>query len=418
MSHTAEAVHLGGRVLGAQRHVCGFFQNREQEYRTLLPFVQEGFERGEKAIHIVDPALRADHLGRLAAAGIDVVAAERRKQLAVLDWNETYLRERPFNRRAMAAIVEGLVQQAREDGFLRCRMIGHGEWALADTRPAQVDYEARMNETLPAHDDPVVCAYDRSLLDPRTMTDLLRAHPTVIVDGALLDNPCFQPPARFLARQRGRALTLLRDRFLAGLVAGAEEEALGILLDEGLGDDVPVPRAYLEVVQPALNEIGQLWQEKRLTEVQVHAAVDIVRTALARLRPLLPGRAPSEHSAVVACVEGELHDLGGRMVADFFEMAGFTVSFLGANVRTSCLEQLVSERPPRLLALSASTTASLGVLRRAITTVRRAAGRRVVIAVGGRALLDRPILARRFGADLHARDAGAAAAAARRLLEG
>jgi methanogenic corrinoid protein MtbC1 len=36
----------------------------------------------------------------------------------------------------------------------------------------------------------------------------------------------------------------------------------------------------------------------------------------------------------LACVEGELHEVGARMASDFLEMAGFDVRFLGANVPT------------------------------------------------------------------------------------
>src|SRR5438876_3566467 len=54
---------LAGGSLGPQPHVCAFFNSRDDEYRTLLPFVKEGLDRREKAIHIVDPVLRDEHLG-------------------------------------------------------------------------------------------------------------------------------------------------------------------------------------------------------------------------------------------------------------------------------------------------------------------------------------------------------------------
>ena len=44
---------FAGSVLDAQRHVCAFFHNPDEEYRVLLPFIKDGFERGEKAFHIV-----------------------------------------------------------------------------------------------------------------------------------------------------------------------------------------------------------------------------------------------------------------------------------------------------------------------------------------------------------------------------
>lgn len=417
MSFSSDTVHLAGRTVAPQQHVCAFFQTREQEYRTLLPFVQEGFERGEKAIHVVDPALRDDHMVRLATLGIDVAEAERRRQLEVFGWDQAYLFEGQFDRRVTSALFDTMLRQARVDGFPRSRVIGHGEWALPDHSAAQVEYEARMNDVLPAYDDPIVCAYDRRSLAAGTMTDLLRAHPTAIVDGALIDNPSYMPAARFVARLHGRPLIVLCDRFRTALLAGARPEALEILIDEALDADIPVPRLYLEVVQPALQEIGRLRQGKRISEVQVNVAVDIVETALTHLHQLLPTRAPGEHTVIVACVEGEQHDLGARMVAHFLEMVGFNVTFL-RSASIAELEQLIRERPPHLLALSATTTASLRTLQRTVAAVRRVAGKQVPIAVGGRAILERPTFFRRLAAQMHARDADGAATAACRLLRG
>ena len=51
-------IRFASATLGAKRHVCAFFNSPDEEYRVLLPFIKEGFERGEKAFHIVNPALR------------------------------------------------------------------------------------------------------------------------------------------------------------------------------------------------------------------------------------------------------------------------------------------------------------------------------------------------------------------------
>jgi hypothetical protein len=44
-------IRLGGSVLGPPRHICAFFNNRDDEYRVLLPFIKDGLECGEKAVH-------------------------------------------------------------------------------------------------------------------------------------------------------------------------------------------------------------------------------------------------------------------------------------------------------------------------------------------------------------------------------
>ena len=65
-SETSQPIRFAGSVLDARRHVCAFFHSPDEEYGVLLPFIKEGFERGEKAFHIVDPKLRAEHRLRLA----------------------------------------------------------------------------------------------------------------------------------------------------------------------------------------------------------------------------------------------------------------------------------------------------------------------------------------------------------------
>src|SRR5438105_15090813 len=92
-----QPIRFAGSQLGTQRHVCAFFHSADEEYKVLLPFIKDGFERGEKAFHIVDPKLRAQHLLRLASAGIDVGTAEANGQFELLNWADAYLREGHFD---------------------------------------------------------------------------------------------------------------------------------------------------------------------------------------------------------------------------------------------------------------------------------------------------------------------------------
>jgi methanogenic corrinoid protein MtbC1 len=292
------------------------------------------------------------------------------------------------------------------------------EWSLeepCDTATV-VEYEARMNHVFRSYDDPVVCAYDRTRFGAGAAIDALRAHPVLVLDGALRDNPSFLPAAKLVPRLRGAALAVVRDRYLAALLAGASREALEVAVEEALWQDVEVPSLYLEVVQPAQREIGRLWQAKRIGVAEEHLATEISRTVVARLQALLPCEPSNGRRVVVACVEGELHDLGARMVADFLEMGGFDVRFLGANVPADTLAALVRKRPPDLLALSATASTSVAGLRRAVAAVRRVAGDRIPIAAGGQVFQRTPALRLQLDIDLHAGDARGMAAAARRAF--
>ena len=51
---------------GGNRHICAFFNGMDEHYRVLQSFIKDGFDKGEKAFHLVDPKRREDHLRRLA----------------------------------------------------------------------------------------------------------------------------------------------------------------------------------------------------------------------------------------------------------------------------------------------------------------------------------------------------------------
>jgi hypothetical protein len=155
---TSEPIRFAGSVLGAQRHVCAFFQSHDEEYGALLPFIKEGFERGERAFHIVDPKRREEHRLRLASAGIDVETAERSGQFELRNWADAYLRDGHFDQDRMLALIQEVLDGGRQQGFALTRLVADMEWALED-RPGVddlVEYETRLNYILPRYKDPVI----------------------------------------------------------------------------------------------------------------------------------------------------------------------------------------------------------------------------------------------------------------------
>ena len=153
-----QPIRFAGSVLGAQRHVCAFFHSADEEYQVLLPFIKEGFERGEKAFHIVDPELRVEHTRRLASVGIDVEAAEKTGQFQLRNWEDAYLRDGHFDQDRMLALIEEVLDGGIQQGFPLTRLVAHMEWALED-RPGVddlVEYEAKLNYILPRYKDPVI----------------------------------------------------------------------------------------------------------------------------------------------------------------------------------------------------------------------------------------------------------------------
>ncbi|BDG05061.1 MEDS domain-containing protein [Anaeromyxobacter oryzae] len=207
MSASATPIPFAGSQLdGKSRHVCAFFSSDDEEYRVLLPFIKGGFERGDKAVHVVNPARRADHVRRLEAAGIDSTAAERAGQLELRSNTETYLREGRFDKDRMIAAFEELASRNARGAFPLSRIVCHMDFAVED-RPrldALVEFESRVNEVWARHDDAVICVYDLAKFGGATVVDMIRTHPLLIIGGILQQNPFFVPPDEFLRELRER----------------------------------------------------------------------------------------------------------------------------------------------------------------------------------------------------------------------
>jgi hypothetical protein len=198
---------LAGRRLEPPFHACAFFRSREEEYRVLGPFIREGLEAGEKAVHVTDARLRDSHLEHLQGAGIDAQGCCARGQLDVLTWEQGYLQGGRFDPDAMFATFEEAAVQSARAGYPRMRIVGHMEWALEKKPGVErlIEYEARVNAFLAERRHPGVCVYDVSRFDAATMMDVLRTHPMVLINGALHENPFYTPADEFLRGQRARA---------------------------------------------------------------------------------------------------------------------------------------------------------------------------------------------------------------------
>jgi len=206
MEHGTTPISLAGADLADTRHVCAFFGSDDEEYRVLLPFVKDGFDAGDKAIHVVPPARRDDHLQRLAAAGIDTTAAEERGHLELRATTDTYLRDGHFDQ---ARVLEAFEQFAGGDparGLRRSRIVCRMDWVAEGRTLIEdvIEFESRVNEVWRRHDDAVICTYDPGQLSGDAVLDIMRTHPAVIVGGILQRNPFFVPPEQFLPEFRER----------------------------------------------------------------------------------------------------------------------------------------------------------------------------------------------------------------------
>jgi methanogenic corrinoid protein MtbC1 len=195
----------------------------------------------------------------------------------------------------------------------------------------------------------------------------------------------------------------LRDAYLDAVLAPDARRARA-MIDEACDAGVPVASIYLEVLQPALHEVGRLWQEARIAVANEHLATQITGSVLAGLAGRLTlGNSGGGRTAIVSCSPGELHVLGGRMVADFLEADGWEVLPLGADTPAEELAALAEREGVDLVALSTAVPVHLLATGTACAALRRLE-RPPLIVAGGQAFAGDEGRARAVGADAFAGD--------------
>ena len=164
----------------------------------------------------------------------------------------------------------------------------------------------------------------------------------------------------------------LRDRYLQAQLAGDRRKAVQLVVEDGLLRGVTIGDLQHHVIQAAQHQIGVLWQRNEVTIAQEHMATAISQLTLAALYERASVSARNGKKVVIACVEGELHDLPARLVADYLDLAGFDVRYLGADVPHDHLVAMVVTEQPDLIGLSVTMSFNVGAAKTAVQRLRAA----------------------------------------------
>lgn len=189
--------------------------------------------------------------------------------------------------------------------------------------------------------------------------------------------------------------------YLADLVAHRAEEAVDRILT-AVAEGLPVHSAYLHIIQPVQQEVGRLWQINELSVTEEHYATEASRTLMSRLRGHFSPDTRRDMRVVTACLGGELHDIGARMVNDFLHLGGFETYFTGANTPHHQIIQTIQKTDATVVALSATMTLQVRLALDLIDRIRQEFHRDVRVMVGGYAFNQHESLWKDVGADAYA----------------
>ena len=205
------------------------------------------------------------------------------------------------------------------------------------------------------------------------------------------------------------------DEIAKNLVQGKNEMTLE-LTKKALDEGIDVGKILNEGLLTGMGIVGDKFRKGEFYLPEVILAARAMKTSMEVLRPILIRKnIKSLGLIVMGTVKGDLHDIGKNLVSIMLEGAGFEVIDLGVDVHVEKYIQVIKEKQPNILGISAHLTTTLPVMREVIKALEDSKLRdKVKVMVGGAPVTAE--YAEKIGADGWARDAVLAADKAKELL--
>ncbi len=194
------------------------------------------------------------------------------------------------------------------------------------------------------------------------------------------------------------------------------EDQKAVVLTRQALESFPAEEILNKALVPAMERVGDDYEEGKKFIPEMLLAAEAMTAALELLKPQLSrSEAKKVGRVVMGTVEGDVHDIGQRMVCIMLEGAGFEVHSLGADVPAKDFVEAVKIKSPDILGLSALLTTTAPRMKGVIEALKSEGLRdKVKVMVGGAILNQR--LADEYGADGYAPDAASATRLAKTLV--
>ena len=178
------------------------------------------------------------------------------------------------------------------------------------------------------------------------------------------------------------------ERLESRLVEGDAAGAWGVI-DKAMSSGMALDAIYVELLTPAMVNIGERWSAGELDIAIEHRASGIAMRIIGQIGPRFTRRGRSRGAVIITSPPGEHHALPLAMLSDLLRLDGWEVTDLGVNLPAASLVYLLHDRPDAVaIGLSASSGQSLDAVGEMCSTVRSERPDLLII-VGGGAIVSR-----------------------------
>ncbi|TYQ18411.1 UNVERIFIED_CONTAM: methanogenic corrinoid protein MtbC1 [Acetivibrio alkalicellulosi] len=185
------------------------------------------------------------------------------------------------------------------------------------------------------------------------------------------------------------------DIFYTYLSKEDKESCVKYALDLLEKKTVNIVELYTKILEPSLNNIGCEVGKENLCIWKEHVRSSIIRTIIECSFPYvlkerdLNNTLKKNLTAIVICPDGEYHEIGARIIADFFTLCGYNTIFVGGSTPKNEFLSVVNTIRPHYVAISVTNYYNLVSAKKTIELLREKVNTDVKIVVGGQAFLNK-----------------------------
>ena len=287
-----------------------------------------------------------------------------------------------------ALVTLGAVKKITELGFRTVLGVSNISFGLPEREKINSSFFALALEN--GLSSAIMNPFSASMLDTYHAFRVLHG-----LDNGCLDYISYADKAKTEKIDAPQADLTLSYCILKGMAKEASESASRVKSD-------PLGVINAEII-PALNEIGQQFEEKKAYLPQLLMSADAASGAISELKKLMPTSSDGGKGAVIlATVKGDIHDIGKNIVKVLLESYGFKVYDLGRDVSPESVLDAVKNTDCKLVGLSALMTTTVPSMEKTVSLLHEY-DPDIKVMVGGAVLNEE--YARNIGADKYSPDA-------------
>ncbi len=160
------------------------------------------------------------------------------------------------------------------------------------------------------------------------------------------------------------------DSFTKILLEGNKIHSSNII-KQHISENISFIDIYENLIKPALYKIGQLWEYNKISVASEHLATEIAGNLINEILPYILSSPKNNKTIVLACVEGEEHKIGLKMVSDVFEKHGWHSLYIGSNTPRTELINFIEQIKPDMIGLSMSMYINISSLEVTLKMITR-----------------------------------------------